>query len=297
MPNVSSPQQIKAIIDPSKGSGIKPEEIKWSGINDAIDRIASENNGKVPKDQILRYIQDEGTMQFEEVRLQDIVGGEDVVVSVDTTNWRVGDPIETKDGREWVIRGRISEDSDLYEWKILADTKDEAVGIAKTEAEELLKNLSVRSRGGRPARYNDPKLVLPNGKNYREVVLTTPIQDLRVEDLQRPEANNLGVYYYGSSVFTVDLLEMAEGVGEYQVSVNNRFLGNAVMAKSPEEAIVKAVRTRPLKGYTSSHFPDTPNYVAHYRATDRQDGQGRDGTLVEEFQSDLHQQGRKYGYE
>jgi hypothetical protein len=48
--------------------------------------------------------------------------------------------------------------------------------------------------------------------------------------------------------------------------------------------------------YTSSHFPDIPNYVAHMRTNERTLDDGSEGLFVEEFQSDRHQAGRKKGY-
>lgn len=48
--------------------------------------------------------------------------------------------------------------------------------------------------------------------------------------------------------------------------------------------------------FQSSHYPDAGNYVAHMRLADHTDAQGRDGTLIEEEQSDRHQQGREKGY-
>jgi hypothetical protein len=49
--------------------------------------------------------------------------------------------------------------------------------------------------------------------------------------------------------------------------------------------------------YTSSHFPDIPNYVAHMRTNERTLDDGSEGLFVEEFQSDRHQAGRKQGYD
>ena len=49
--------------------------------------------------------------------------------------------------------------------------------------------------------------------------------------------------------------------------------------------------------YTSSHFPDQPNYLAHMRLNDRTDADGNPGTFIEEMQSDRHQQGREQGYQ
>jgi len=47
--------------------------------------------------------------------------------------------------------------------------------------------------------------------------------------------------------------------------------------------------------YTSSHFPDVENYLAHTRIYD-EDFNGTPTRVLQEIQSDLHQQGRQTGY-
>lgn len=47
--------------------------------------------------------------------------------------------------------------------------------------------------------------------------------------------------------------------------------------------------------YRSPHWEEE-NVVAHFRTTDRTDAEGKRGMLVEEVQSDWHQEGRKRGY-
>lgn len=47
--------------------------------------------------------------------------------------------------------------------------------------------------------------------------------------------------------------------------------------------------------YTSTHFPDMPNYLAHTRIYDEDFG-GTPTRVLQEIQSDLHQAGRQYGY-
>lgn len=51
------------------------------------------------------------------------------------------------------------------------------------------------------------------------------------------------------------------------------------------------------RGYTSNHFPDTPGYLMHARAIDQDLGDGKKTRTILELQSDLHQQGRQFGYE
>ena len=48
--------------------------------------------------------------------------------------------------------------------------------------------------------------------------------------------------------------------------------------------------------YTSGHFPETTNNLAHIRMDNRTTAGGKNTVFVQEIQSDLHQQGRKYGY-
>lgn len=50
------------------------------------------------------------------------------------------------------------------------------------------------------------------------------------------------------------------------------------------------------RGYTSNHFPDTPGYLMHARTIDQDLGDGKKTRTILELQSDLHQQGRQYGY-
>ena len=153
LPKSATPQQILATVDPAKGSGVKAEELKWTGFAQAVERIAKENGGKVPKEKLMEHLQNEGRVRFEEVTR------------------------ETKP----------------------SDVIDET-------------------------QYS--KYQLPGGQTYREIVLTS--------DTAAP--------------------------------------------------------------YTSSHFKDIPNYVAHMRVNERAGPDGKPGLFIEEIQSDRHQQAREKGY-
>ena len=54
--------QILGMINPAKGSGIKADEIKWSGLEEALPGLAE--NGKVSKDKLLTYLRENGRIQF-----------------------------------------------------------------------------------------------------------------------------------------------------------------------------------------------------------------------------------------
>lgn len=71
-------------------------------------------------------------------------------------------------------------------------------------------------------------------------------------------------------------------------------------ARSDEETAAffekaKQARRELPEGYVSSHFEHKPNYLMHARTVD-QDINGTPTRTILELQSDLHQQGRQYGY-
>jgi hypothetical protein len=189
LPKIASPQQVLASVDPAKGSGVKPEELKWTGFAQAVERIAKENGGKVPKDQLMQHLKNEGAVRFEEVTTE---------VKGKTITQEEVDRLERR-----AQRTQSNADWSAYEDAVL-----------RFESQEL----------GTEAQYS--RYQLPGGENYREVVLTS--------DTAKP--------------------------------------------------------------YTSSHFRNIDNYVAHSRLNERVDNAGKPGLFIEEIQSDRHQAGRKGGY-
>lgn len=101
--------------------------------------------------------------------------------------------------------------------------------------------------------------VLPGGENYREVVLAMPL---------------------------------VKTVKPYAQWLKENFTGE----DTPQARELYAIQKQPGANYTSSHFPDVPNYVAHMRTNERTDADGNAGLFIEEIQSDRHQEGRKKGY-
>ena len=210
IPKSTTPQQAKATI---ASAGIKAEEIKWSGVNQAIDRIATENAGKVPKEKLEAHLQNESAVNFQEVTLQ-----------------------------------------------------------GKAVFQETGEQLGTRYE----------TFVLPGGKNYREVVLSMPpseSEELRLakEEMAAAKQAEKEAAATGVDITTRgDLTERTDkAYGRYEAARERN----------------KAAQ------YTSSHFPDIPNYVAHMRLDDRADVEVKPGLFLEEIQSDRHQQGREKGYE
>lgn len=123
---------------------------------------------------------------------------------------------------------------------------------------------------------------MPEGKNYREVVMTMPVKMKQPGKYYVDKAKNKAGY----SVFNEDGQEVSGGVLTEQEAKNRmeQFIKDA-----------RPIQDRKYPTYTSSHFPDIPNYVAHMRLNERQDTDGN-GLFIEEIQSDRHQAARKQGY-
>jgi len=242
----ASPEQLKAIVNNPQNA--KAEELKWSGVLGEIDRLATENSGKVPKDKVMEYLRNEGAVKFEEVTL----GGA-------TKTWTQSeiDALErqAQRTRNW----------DAYEQAVL-----------EFEDQQLGSNANQTSNETRFAKYQ-----LPGGANYREVVMTMPIPPTK--------RKNWGIIY-DSWIGPAQLGVLFKTKEEAQSHIDNHpdIKNPRVNSWDFEE------ESKP--SYTSSHFPDTPNYVAHMRLNERTDAQGNDGLFVEEWQSDRHQAGREKGY-
>lgn len=208
----ATPEQLKAVL--GNPQNVKPEEVKWSGVMDEIDRLAQENNGKVPVQELLNYLRDEGQVKFDEVTL-----GEDRSIK------DVADLYRIKIEEQFGEAAFYDEFDEPLEFDELPVALQDAIDKAEKKPEPKY------------AQYQ-----LPGGENYREVVLSMPSKS------------------------------------------RNAFKGDFEILNTP------------VNKFTSSHFPDIPNYIAHMRLNERTDAEGNEGLFVEEFQSDRHQQGREKGY-
>lgn len=276
MPNSSSVQQLMAIVDPAKGSGVKPDEIKWSNLESFL-----EGKDKVNKQDVLDYLRNEGAIKFENVERGDA---------------------SSRKARDEYEALRL-EDSENYKKRVSLSEKSYQANAegnydAAKQYDEEFKKLIDRSREIEQLKekarntYIDPKYaqyVVPGGENYREVILTLPSQkgtsNYSINDIKLiPQGNNW-------SFKTKDGIVSGRIPGNYtQEQAMNFALQMAQSSKSPA-----AKPTGPKSEYTSSHFSNVPDYVAHMRLNERSDADGA-GLFIEELQSDRHQQGREKGY-
>ena len=257
VPTRATAAQIMATIDPTRGSGVKADEIKWSGIEQALQSL--EKDGKVSKEDLLNYLRNEGKVRFEEVTLSKPRKVSEMSVS------------------EWA---KETMPEQYAQWESATDPEDKAFF-----AQLLQKEYDWRAFAGAYSKgKGDPKYAqyqLPGGENYREVVLAMPGDN--------PELDKISQRLYGKNYAELT-----------PVNFSNLESTGAVEAAQARVIVKREARSKGIDAtpqtYTSSHFRDIPNYVAHMRTNERVDADGRPGLFVEEFQSDRHQEGRKKGY-
>ncbi len=297
---VQKEQALAIIRNPQ--NGIKADELKWTGIEDAILK----HEGPLTKVHLQRYAE-EGRVQVTEVLH--------------------GPPVEVDEGKLAALLKR----DEYLGFETLGEAKaairqhdDWAARWDVSDPELIAIGGAFREhRQASPTKYQD--YLLPGGKlpaaNYRELLLTLPVQG--GEPIQWGPGKhvnlNLQVHGGGSNVHTKEWESLD---GNYRITfhphrgyvgwssrVQNADLGNpyrdtaetlmddlpgAVIGKFQSFVDVDAVRSG-VGAYKSGHWNER-NVLAHVRFTDRLTPDGKKVLLVEEIQSDWHQEGRKKGY-
>ena len=263
MPNRADAQTIKGIINNTQ-TGIKAEEIKWSGI---VPWLESQT-GPVTKQAVLDYLASDGA-----VRLEEVVAGPGIRQKAAKDFKRVGDYFKAQGLRLGVGSGwddiYISKSS--YDGERMSPTADMLPLIEEAKAASKILN----GPGMVSSKFDQYQL--PGGENYREVVLAMPFAET-------PVFRKVFQLWRNGSV-------IAQG----DETAANRWRSQGETDIRESQALNQ--ETRAKAEYTSSHFPDVPNYVAHMRMNDRTDAEGKPGAFIEEIQSDRHQAGREKGYQ
>lgn len=314
MPNKAPAALVKALVSKPE-SGIKAEELKWSGLLPWLDS----QTGPVTKEAVRQYLVDEGRVHFKEVvhqsaptwTVKDSQSHETfksqeeaekerkrwITANMNDSEW------ESPDATGWVIEGdeeggyRVEDARGRYIDDFTSEDRaqtfiDEAIEERDNEEsqkrEEWEKEVQIINEGNTgDTGYSD--YTLPGGENYREVVLTMPKQGkvvytrdnvtpLPAEDHQAHDNDRFWYFRSPDNVFQI----LKKNTTQEQA------LEHILRNKQPEAPA--------NQNFISSHFSDAGNYVAHMRLNDRTDAEGRPGTFIEEIQSDRHQQAREKGY-
>ncbi|WP_422320222.1 hypothetical protein [Prosthecobacter sp.] len=265
MPARSTPATVVGIL---KNAGIKTEELKWTGIIPWLHQQAQ--NGPITQQQVLDYLANEGAVHLQEVRL----GGsqtqlEDANRAVITQAKAEG---MTQSGAEnyalTAARGQLSPGQQ----SLISPGMRPLVARLRASYEARATEYAAGQSQPKYSQYQ-----LPNGTNYREVVLSTSPKKKPSFRVAEAGPKSLGRYF--------------DTQGQAEAFAQKMRENGASPVITP--MMVDDTRTE----YHSSHFPDVPNYVAHMRLNDRTDAAGHPGTFIEEIQSDRHQAGREKGYQ
>lgn len=251
--------QLAAIVR-NPNSGVKADELKWSGLDDFL-----RGKGRVSKQEVRQFLTD-NQLQIKEV----------------TKGTRKGFSQDRED--------ELLEEHARTEFDMPYDELDE-------DQKEEIRNL-VDEKGNPDTKFENYQL--PGGSNYREVLFQLPPKtDLLASDTvvrrilgeDGQPIDKIGVYkgdtliYYGERV--------SEHGGDEQKAINStreKFLS------APDTSLIPGKKKASLGNFTSQHW-DEPNVLAHTRLNDREDSEGKPGLFAEELQSDWHQKGRKDGYD
>ena len=139
------------------------------------------------------------------------------------------------------------------------------------------------------------KYKTPGGENYREILLKLP----EMQNIQSPpDTSKWSVITKSTSPYS--------GARELQIrDEQNNLVGQRFGFQGSDSDAIREVlpaflnwraRTQDQVNYRSSHYRDDPNLLAHIRVQDFTTPEGKKVLLVDEIQSDWHQEGRKKGY-
>ena len=261
-PKGTGEQFLKQI---EKTPGVKPEEIKWTGLDDFLKSKKS-----VTKVEVQEFL-DKNRVDVKEVEL--------------------GNPLTLDEQTE--IKALRQKDrmttSDRARFDMLSSKEDSG---------QSPKFSKYTLPGGE--NYREILLTLPEKSNAREALGGAP-KELTASEA----AKTIGIYeddfaegatvlYYPSGAY----IEKLPNGGYYAIIERNDKISNNL--EDVEKFIASSGLFNELpqnvsKDYYGSHF-NQPNVLAHLRVNDRVDADGKKVLFVEEVQSDWHQTGRKRGY-
>jgi hypothetical protein len=262
-PKGTGDQFLKQI---EKTPGVKPDEIKWTGLDDFL-----KSKKTVTKAEVQEYL-DKNQVEVKEVQLG---SGQNQY------------PYRTAD--EW--QGAI----DRAE---RAGNYDESERL--TNAWEVFEGFGVPDEAlGIPNQTKFSKYTLPGGENYREILLTLPGSMQKFDSEKVSISRNRRSATQGTYKITYNGKQIGEFSDNFSVENNYAGLSDEEIMKTAQQLFEKGNPYSGIDamsgGFRSTHF-DQPNILAHLRVNDRVDADGKKVLFVEEVQSDWHQAGRKKGY-
>lgn len=245
-------------------SGVKAEELKWSGLEAWL-----QGKAKVTKAEVTEFL------KGNELKIEEVQKG-------------AGPDLDTAVRDYHDLSQKFWDESTEYEKRIM---RSEFLGSDEGKKFKL------------PAKAKFDEHQLPGGENYRELLFTLPERTLPSEeakvltelpegyelilDRNQPEDRRWGIVPPGQVH-----ARPFEGSHPTQEAAIAAALGR--LNREAQYAAADRKRANE-KGYKSSHW-DESNVLGHTRVNERTTVDGKKVLFLEELQSDWHQEGRKKGY-
>jgi ribosomal protein S20 len=282
----------------SKTPGVKPDEIKWTGLDDFLA-----NRKSVTKEEIQEFL----ARNRVEISETTLTGASEPDYSRIQIDWRNGDVIDDFE----YINSR-AEDILYSEEDYLPGVRDELRKeyIASRDlAEEDLQNDAIVERMesdvsdamyeraqefAEQEYYEDPYYRWTNEEGY-EVSGNDDVGYVIHDPRGKNITPNRGAY--DQEVVDQVIQDDAFSQGLLEAEGDSKFSDWTLPGgENYREVLMTLPRREGVGDYESGHF-DQLNILAHFRTKDRVDADGKRMLFVEEIQSDWHQEGRKKGYE
>ena len=136
-----------------------------------------------------------------------------------------------------------------------------------------------------------PNYNMPGGENYREIRVGLPARKLSYQDQKMPSLElferDMMEKYGGNTISSVYNKLTPSEIDKYEMLVNENRNNNKTS---------RILEDKVSNFYHNAHHGDEPNVLFHLRVADHVDADGKKGLLIDELQSDWHQQGREKGY-
>ena len=279
--------------------GIAQEEFKWSGIAEWLEKRGK--SGPITKDEVLAYLRGEGAVRFEEVvlgrkpwKVSDLIYTEyfeteaeaetaaiewqdnamdgedrrDIVLVGDGWSISLEHPdFEFSDEKKWVLYNNLNEPTQYFD-----EESDAAAALDELNSEYAIKPL-----------FED-YWQSDSGETYGSIEEAETARDLEDVELTGVEVSK-----------TDEADDSDSGTQHHKWQLEGGEKYREIIVTMPTKTESGRRKDRDME-YTSDHFPDIKNYVAHFRVNVRVDDTGKRILFIEEVQSDLHQAGRKEGY-
>jgi len=321
MPDIADADQVKAILRPGKAKGVNEEDLKFSGVMDQIDKLASEGNGKVRKEDMMKFLTGEGFTKIKETVLKDFsmepLSAEESkrlkfleseyekkpMGSVYDKFGPYKELIDLQNRRDEIDYIKLKDLSvqKLRESK-KATTKEEKRKLAD-ESQHLfargdrLEGLMSEDRPNQP-QYSGYQV--PGGTKTEEIILSKHL----------PKETTSAEIRFPSRGFAEDFLGDVAALGyedrEYGISDANPMVvewEGSIPPKLLKLFSQYGAAVRYKGNAISGEIFHAPHYgkegidsIATGRTNVRKDASSRTIRFIEEIQSDRHQEGRKYGY-